>query len=247
MKKQVIVISFLGIILLAFAPGDFKKDQLRYKRVRTAFAEKDSLINQKLEKLGVKPEKLELFVRALKAERKLETWVKNHDDEKFQLYRSFSFCSFSGDLGPKRKQGDLQIPEGLYKIEIFNPVSSFYLSLGTSYPNASDKKRKIGTDPGGDIYLHGSCVTIGCIPIQDDGIKELYALSVLARDANKSSIQVHLFPFKMNDANMLKYGKKYPKHVDFWKEIQPFYQHFESKKQLPKFYISKEGAYKMTE
>ena len=102
----------------------------------------------------------------------MEVWIKEASKDYYVLLNTYDFCTTSGTLGPKRKEGDLQIPEGIYTINHFNPQSNFYLSLGINYPNASDKILSDPVHPGGDIYLHGNCVTIGCIPLTDDKIKE---------------------------------------------------------------------------
>jgi murein L,D-transpeptidase YafK len=174
---------------------------------------------------------------AFKEERVVEVWGSNGST--YQLLTSYKFCSSSGKLGPKRKQGDLQIPEGLYKIDRFNPASNFYLSLGINYPNSSDRKRANG-NPGGDIFIHGDCVTIGCIPITDDKIKELYTLGVLAKDAG-NEIDVHFYPFKMTEENMKRHQEN--KHYSFWKELQPFYESFSNNKSLADYRIDGNGKY----
>lgn len=97
----------------------------------------------------------------------------------FVLLKSYPFTAFSGRLGPKLKEGDRQIPEGIYKIEYLNPNSAYYLSMKVSYPNAFDLQKSRFTDPkelGGDIFIHGKAVTIGCIPVGDPAIEELFLL-----------------------------------------------------------------------
>lgn len=244
MKTAVLTIGIFLILCSAkVSPQDgFKKDQLRYSRVRTAFAEKGAIITSNLSKLGVQQKGLELYLRAFKLEKKLEVWVRSTSG-RFKLYKTFNFCSSSGTLGPKRREGDGQIPEGLYEIEIFNPVSNFFLSMSVSYPNASDVARKTASASGGDIYIHGNCVTIGCIPITDDGIKELYALCVLAKEANKSKIRVDMFPYKMTEKANSAHAKKHPKHASLWKELKPFYTHFETHKTPLNFTIAAGGKY----
>lgn len=244
MKASFLAIGLLLVVCSAWiSPQEgFKKNQLRYSRVRTAFAEKGAIITQNLNKLGIQESGLELYLRAFKSERKLEVWARSNKGP-FKLYKTFNFCSSSGTLGPKRREGDGQIPEGLYEIEIFNPYSNFFLSMSVSYPNRSDVIRKSGNASGGDIYIHGNCVTIGCIPITDDGIKELYALCVLAKESNKSKIRVDMFPYKMTNKVNPIYSKKYPKHAGFRKELQPFYTHFESHKTPANFTIAAGGQY----
>jgi murein L,D-transpeptidase YafK len=108
-----------------------------------------------------------------------------------------------GSLGPKRIQGDYQVPEGFYYVNEFNPNSNYHLALGLNYPNASDKILSDSVQPGGDIYIHGSCVTTGCIPIKDDQIEELYVLTTFARNLGQDFIPVHIFPVRFNNARVL--------------------------------------------
>lgn len=125
------------------------------------------------------PSKITLV--ALKKERRLQVYV--HKTGGPQLLKTYPFTSFSGGLGPKLKQGDLQIPEGLYTIENLNPNSRYHLSMRVSYPNDFDRRmaKKDGrTKLGGDIYIHGDNVTIGCIPIGDEAIEELFVLAANA-------------------------------------------------------------------
>lgn len=107
----------------------------------------------------------------IKSERKLELWING------KFTKTYPMTAFSGSLGPKKAQGDGQIPEGIYRAEHLNPNSSFYLSIKVSYPNAWDKqwaKEQGRSDLGGDIFIHGSDVTIGCIPIGDKNIEEVF-------------------------------------------------------------------------
>ncbi len=182
----------------------------------------------------------EIFLRALKLEKKLELFVKK--EGKFQLLKTYPICASSGDLGPKRKQGDLQVPEGFYHIHHFNPVSNFYLSLGVSYPNESDKTLKTGRDAGGAIYIHGDCVTIGCLPLTDEPIKELYTIASESVKKQKK-IEVHIFPCDFNSEKCQKELKNYPQHEEFWKNIKEGFDYFDKNGKLPKVTINKNGKY----
>ena len=111
--------------------------------------------------------------------------------------RTYPMTGFSGTLGPKLREGDGQIPEGVYGIEYLNPNSRFYLSLKVSYPNASDRKRAKTdgrTQLGGDIMIHGKNVTIGCIPIGDDAIEDVF---YLANAIGIRNITVVIAPYDM--------------------------------------------------
>ena len=172
--------------------------------------------------------------------------MKERNQEEFVLLCTYDFCTTSGVLGPKRKEGDLQIPEGVYHINHFNPVSNFYLSLGLNYPNASDKILSHATKPGGSIYIHGDCVTIGCIPITDEKIKELYVLAVEARNNGQEKIPVHVFPAKLETGVVDKLVSEYAadeKVKNFWKNLEPVYQDFESTRKLKPVKVNSKGAY----
>ncbi|RUM70761.1 MAG: hypothetical protein DSZ07_01795, partial [Sulfurovum sp.] len=121
------------------------------------------------------PKKLTLI--GLKHEQLLEVWGE-HNGKKIYI-TTYPFTAFSGHLGPKLREGDRQIPEGIYKIGYLNPNSKFHLSININYPNAFDKKmakKEKRTHLGSAIMIHGNAVTIGCIPIGDDKIEELYQL-----------------------------------------------------------------------
>ena len=149
-------------------------------------------------------------------------------------------------LGPKRKEGDKQIPEGVYQINHFNPKSNFHLSLGINYPNASDKVLADRQRPGSAIYIHGDCVTIGCIPISDDKIKELYILAIEARNNGQIAIPVHIFPTKLDATNFTRLKTDYshaPALVDFWSNLQTVYLDFEKTKKVNAVRVNARGQY----
>src|SRR5688572_30062654 len=196
--------AILTGFLMLIQYSAFKQDQLKYARVKTAYEEKETAVKQLFHKQNLSFGGFHLFIRALKKEQLLEVWVKERDKETFALLHTYPFCSSSGVLGPKRKEGDLQIPEGIYHVNHFNPLSNFYLSLGVNYPNASDKILSDTKHPGGAIYVHGNCVTIGCIPITDDGIKELYVLAVEAKNNGQKQIPIHIYPSKLTAAGIAK-------------------------------------------
>ena len=129
-----------------------------------------------------------------KQERELELWVLPANGDRFELLRTYEICKLAGMLGPKRKQGDRQVPEGFYAIDLFNPVSAYHLSLRINYPNHRDRLVAKSGKLGGDIFIHGGCKSVGCIAITDDAIEELYWIAVQARGRHQRSIPVHIFP-----------------------------------------------------
>jgi hypothetical protein len=154
--------------------------------------------------LGFSPEEKEriqsLTLIGLKEERRVEVW--GHDDEdRREILRTFPFQGYSGTLGPKLREGDGQIPEGLYRVEYLNPNSSYHLSLKIDYPNSFDREmgRADGRDRlGYDIFFHGKSVTVGCIPIGDEAIEELFTLVAQISPA-KVTVIVSPWDFRLRD------------------------------------------------
>jgi murein L,D-transpeptidase YafK len=135
-----------------------------------------------LEKSGAQYPPQSLTFVALKEERRFEVWGETWEGAP-ALIKTYPFTGFSGTLGPKLKQGDRQIPEGIYHITGLNPNSSYHLSIKVGYPSDEDKsiaKKEGRTNLGGDIFIHGKSVTIGCIPLGDSAIEEVFALTTKA-------------------------------------------------------------------
>lgn len=226
--------------------ASFKDTQLTHSHVKTAYQDKEAVIKKYFSDKQLSMNKFQLFIRAFKDEQVLEIWVKEKGKEQFVLLHTYDFCASSGVLGPKRKQGDFQIPEGAYQINHFNPLSSYYLSLGINYPNQSDKILSDKEHPGDNIYIHGNCVTVGCIPITDDKIKELYVLAVEAKNGGQEKIPVHIFPARLDPgvAEKLASEQKADGATSaFWKNLEPIYREFQSAKKLSTIKVDKLGKY----
>lgn len=238
MKDYLKFILFFTMTTPSIAQTGFKDQQLKFERVRTAYDQKWNNLKEELSEKGIKGA-FKLYMVAYKAEGKLEIWMQTSDQKQYRLFKTYDFSAHSGTLGPKVKQGDLQTPEGFYDISAFNPKSNYYLSLGINYPNSVDRQRSGSEDPGGDIYIHGDRVTIGCIPLTDDKIKEVYVLAVEAKNYGQLKIPVHIYPFKMTVDNLKKHSLQYPKQTAFWKSLQPGYNYFEQHKTLSMLRIVK--------
>lgn len=144
--------------------------------------QKRVLLNLKedLEEHDLNFENLQLSLLAFKEDRILEVYGRNDEAQSWEKFKTYDFTAFSGYSGPKLKQGDRQIPEGVYQIELLNPNSKYHLSLRVNYPNVFDKRQALKdgrTNLGGDIMIHGRDVTVGCIPIGDESIEELFILA----------------------------------------------------------------------
>jgi murein L,D-transpeptidase YafK len=199
--RTVILLTMSVVALGAPAhAGPFEKSQRQYPRVRAAFEAHLEGVRAEFEQAGADWPPHGVFLRAFKHEGVLELWAEPEEEGARVLVRSIPICAQSGVLGPKRRSGDLQVPEGFYAIDRFNPRSNYHLSVGVDYPNAVDKARAGDDPPGGDIFIHGNCVTIGCLPIEDGPIEALYVALVSARDQGQKHIPVHLFPCRFGTA-----------------------------------------------
>lgn len=188
-----------------------------------------------------------IYIRSFKYDSQLEVWVKNEVQEQFKLFKTYKVCALAGTLGPKRMEGDYQVPEGFYYINMFNPKSNYYLSLGINYPNPSDKLLSDSLRPGSDIFIHGSCVTVGCIPIRDDQIDELYIIAAHAKDLGQDFIPVHIFPVRFNVEKSVKFLENLAKDDNdlkkFAGKMEDAFDYFEKYKQLPVVMIGEKGEY----
>jgi len=198
-KITLSVLLFLTIPSGAEEPKSFRDMQWKYPRVRTASKEKGEALRQRFKEKGLAYPPRAILLRAFKQEAVLELWATEASDKPYVLVHEYRICTSSGTLGPKRRFGDVQVPEGFYELDWFNPQSNFYLSLHINYPNASDRILGSHQNPGGDIFLHGNCASIGCIPITDDGIKEVYWLAVLVHNQNDQHLPIEIFPARLTD------------------------------------------------
>jgi len=222
--------------------GTFKASQLKNKRVKDAYDTKWPALQAEITRKGVDPNTYDIFLRAFKHEQQIEVWMKSKGETTYKLVKTYAICASSGVLGPKRQEGDGQVPEGFYEIDLFNPNSNYYLSLRVNYPNQSDMILKTAPNAGGAIMIHGNCVTIGCMPITDEYIKELYVLCLEAKN-RKRPIYIDIYPCRFTPAN-IKMLDTYPKDkIDFWAHLKAAYDFFEKNHWLPKVEISKKGKY----
>ncbi|WP_298320006.1 L,D-transpeptidase family protein [uncultured Aquimarina sp.] len=209
-KKLILILSFIVITIVFLNIGrsiymPFVNKVKGKETVDSRIKDFQEKVWDRLEKnLGLAGYKMdfpkEIIIVAFKEERKLQVYSKDYNGIK--LIKEYPFTAFSGELGPKLKEGDKQIPEGIYKVEYLNPNSSYYLSIKVSYPNEFDKSKTKLTDisdMGGDIFIHGKSVTIGCIPIGDEAIEEVF---LLTQKAMNKSVKVIISPrdFRVNSS-----------------------------------------------
>jgi murein L,D-transpeptidase YafK len=203
--------------------------ELRRPEVERLFAE-----------AGVRFPPAQLLLRGFKQESELELWAASSTEGPLTHVTTFAFCFASGELGPKRREGDGQVPEGFYAVAYFHPGSSYHLALRLSYPNDADRRLGHPTAPGGDIMIHGKCVSIGCISLGDDRIEELWVAATAARDRG-ARVQVHLFPAR--DIEALMAEERFEPHRSFWRNLQEGKARFEATFRLPTVRVDAAGRY----
>ncbi len=171
-----------------------------------------------------------ILVRLFKQEAELEVWKQTRAGQ-YDLLKTYPICRWSGDLGPKVKEGDRQAPEGFYTITPaqMNPQSQFYLAFNMGYPNAFDKA--LGRT-GSQLMVHGDCSSRGCYAMTDEQITEIYALGRESFFGGQRAFQVQAYPFRMTPQNMAKHRGS--PHMAFWRMIKQGYDHFEVTRQEPK-------------
>src|SRR5215469_739471 len=171
-----------------------------------------------------------ILIRLFKQEAELEVWKQNRSG-KFELLKTYPICRWSGDLGPKVREGDRQAPEGFYSISPaqMNPQSAYYLSFNTGYPNAYD--RALG-HTGSELMVHGDCSSRGCYAMTDEQIAEIYALGRESFFGGQKAFQFQAYPFRMTPLNFARHRNN--PNMPFWRMIKVGYDHFEVTHQEPK-------------
>ncbi len=171
-----------------------------------------------------------ILIRLFKQEAELEVWKQNRSG-RFEILRTYPICRWSGDLGPKVREGDRQAPEGFYAITPaqMNPQSAYYLSFNTGYPNAYDKS--LG-HTGSQLMVHGDCSSRGCYAMTDEQIAEIYSLGRESFFGGQRAFQLQAYPFRMTALNMARHRNN--PNMPFWRMIKEGYDHFEVTHQEPK-------------
>jgi murein L,D-transpeptidase YafK len=140
-----------------------------------------------------------VFMRIFKREKELELWIEG-DAQRFVHFRTYPVCTYSGGLGPKQREGDNQAPEGFYRVAAgqLNAQSAYHLAFNLGYPNAYDRAH---ARTGSFLMVHGSCVSIGCYAMGDEGIEEIYTLAAAALAGGQRAFDVHAFPFRLDSTS----------------------------------------------
>jgi len=250
MKNLITITVSILLAASALAQGpyaSFVDFQRTLARPNDAMKRKEDTLKKQFEAKGFAWPAKFVYIRSFKYDGQLEVWVKNDRKEPYKLFKTYRVCAMAGTLGPKRMAGDYQVPEGFYYINEFNPNSNYYLSLGLNYPNVSDRILSDSLRPGGDIYIHGSCVTVGCIPVTDQQIDEIYILATYAKASGQDYIPVHIYPVRYNNKKSADYLATLARNDgqlrSFAEQLEKVYDHFEMTHQLPVIMTSSNGEY----
>ena len=176
------------------------------------------------------PKDSPILVRVFKEESELEVW-KQDTTGLYQLLRVYPICRWSGELGPKKVEGDRQAPEGFYSITpgLMNPNSNYYLAINMGFPNAYDKANGYS---GGFLMIHGDCSSRGCYAMTDEQIGEIYSLARESFLGGQKQFQIQAYPFRMTPANLARHRTN--PNMAFWKMLKEGSDHFEVTHMEPK-------------
>lgn len=217
---------FLALLLVAFSSFAFAETRAEQaaKRVKPTLV---TALQKKNLNYGSP-----IFVRIFKSERVLEVWVKQN--ESFSLFHTYPICTFSGQLGPKLREGDGQSPEGFYQVGLgqLNPYSSYHLSFNLGYPNTYDRANG---RTGNYLMVHGNCVSIGCYAMGDEAIEEIYTLMEAALRSGQKNVDVHVFPFRFDSTKIAWQGSQWQA---FWSDLKPGFDAFNQTKKPPLVTVS---------
>ena len=253
--KNILVLIFVFSFLLSstalFAQkeknfNDFQTFQFAAPRVAKAYSQFNDQLKREFTNRGLNYAASDIMIRVFKAHSELEVWAKNRDVDTFMLFKKYNVCAQSGGLGPKRIEGDRQVPEGFYFISDFNPRSDFYLSLLVSYPNYSDLILGNKQTPGSAIYIHGGCLTVGCMPMTDVVIQEIYTLCLNSRLNGQTNIPVQIFPVRFNKESIGFLSQEYGGDLErqkFWMNLKSGYDYFERNRKILPVMYDQQGKY----
>ncbi len=226
----------------------FREKQMNFTRVREAYAAKEKIVDKTLLGNSISRDSLRIYLQAFKSEKIIELWAKNIRDSVFIPVKEFSICDISGYEGPKRRYRDLQVPEGFYHISKLNPYSRYYLSMEINYPNSSDSIRGVHGHLGNQIYIHGSCISSGCLAMTDDRIRELFVYCIEAYNSGQEEIALTIYPARLtgdNYSGLIADYKKDKDKLSLWADLKKSYDQFIRTRVQPKVKFLPDGTHEL--
>ena len=178
-----------------------------------------------------------MLLRVFKQEREVEVWVQPEDQQTFVLFRIFPICFYSGKLGPKVKEGDMQSPEGFYFVgpAQMRAKSQYHRAIDFAFPNDYDAAQGY---TGTELLIHGNCVSSGCYAMTDPFVEQLYELGWATAATAAQGFWIHAFPFHMTAEALA--GQQDSPWLGFWQQLKAGYDAFETSRIPP--HIRVEGG-----
>jgi murein L,D-transpeptidase YafK len=204
------------------------EENARYRGSQRHYVPLSSEVYALMSEKGVRKDDA-VLIRSFKKESELEVWKQRRDGE-YVLLKTYPMCRWSGQLGPKKREGDRMAPEGFYSITPaqMNPNSAYYLSFNMGYPNAFDRAHARN---GSHLMVHGACSSMGCYSMTDDQIQEIYALVREAHNGGQKGVQMQALPFRMTADNLAKH--RLDTNMGFWRNLKEGADLFEVSKREP--------------
>lgn len=228
-----------------FGEGSLASAQARYGRVQDARRHQAAALDRMFAATGVSYP-APLMIRAYKEEGEFELWGLAAAESRYVRIAKWPFNGYSGDLGPKRRRWDRQIPEGFYRIRAFNGASRYHLSLEIDYPNPSDRALSTARHLGNNIFIHGRDVSIGCIPLGDRVIEQVYVAVLDSRCAGYE-VPVHIAPCRFGspgcERRLREFARGKPRLEVFWTNLRRGFELFDATGVPPLVSVSEQGQY----
>lgn len=203
------------------------------ERVATAERLRGAVVRNMFQDAHVAFPPAHLLFRVFKEERDLEVWAASRPEDPLKHLATYEICYASGVAGPKNREHDRQVPEGFYQIASLNPASAYHLSLRVNYPNAWDARRSRASRLGGDIMIHGNCVSIGCMAMSDERIEEIWVMAQATR-RNGGVMDVHIYPGRDLDRFIGSVQDRDPHLASFWRSLKAGNDLFEKTRRVPR-------------
>lgn len=216
--------------------GELLPGYLRSKRAHEA---RLPVVEDLYSRAGVPFPPAQMAFVAYKAEKQIEVWASAEKGGPAAKIATYGICAASGDLGPKRREGDRQVPEGFYVIQYGWAESNYHLEMKVSYPSMVDRVLGPKNAPlGGEIMIHGACASIGCMAMGDERAEELWVMMKAMGDAQ---VKVHIYPSRDMDA--LLANPEYATHHSFWRNLKEGRDLFERERRIPAVKADWHGVY----
>lgn len=185
-------------------------------------------LSKRLAELGL-TEGSPILIRIFKAESELELWMRKGTT--YVLKATYPICHWTGTLGPKLREGDKQSPEGFYTVgrRQMRHLGRWRHAFNIGFPNLHDKRLD---RTGSYILVHGGCSSTGCYAMTQPVQQVIYRLAASALRGRQDNFQIHIFPFRMTDANMVAHAES--PWLDFWRDLKVGYDAFEVTRQPPR-------------